>query len=115
MRRSPALLLLLLASGCATNWERPGTGPAETSLFEEACRREAGALAPPYLVPRLLFPPRIEVVRHCRGGRCFASARQVPATWTQDDLNAPARAQFNGGCMAREGFAANGLRPLRLF
>lgn len=120
MPRTAAALLLLLLPACATRWERPGTGEQETALFEEFCRREAGGLAPPVLVRRLVAPARVETLRDCRTGpdgrtRCSHLRRFVPPAYATDDLNAPARARFNAACMTREGFVANGVRPLRLF
>jgi hypothetical protein len=120
MRPCAAAAALLLLAACTTRWERPGTGEQETALFEEACRREAASLAPPALVQRLVAPARVETFRDCRqapGGRtfCTVSQRYVPPVIATDDLNAPARAQFNAMCMTREGFVANGVRPLRLF
>ncbi len=120
MRITALLLMLLLLPACTTRWERPGAGEQETALFEEACRREALALAPPALVQRLLAPARVDTFRDCRQGPdgrsfCTVSQRFVPPVIITDDLNGPARAQFNAMCMTREGFTAAGLRPLRLF
>lgn len=120
MRAIAFPLVLLALAACTTRWERPGTGEQETALFEEFCRREALSLAPPALVQRLIAPARIETFRDCRqapNGQvfCTVSQRFVPPVIVTDDLNAPARGQFNAMCMAREGFSAAGLRPLRLF
>jgi hypothetical protein len=116
--RHALLLILLLATGCAERWTRPGVTEAQADAANAQCGSQAAMAVPPAMVRRIAAPARIERYRDCRREgdreRCTVTERFIPERWEDVDINASAREGWRHQCMVSNGFTFQGYRPLRL-
>ena len=115
-----AFALLLLLSGCAERWERPGATEAEAEAAQARCTGVAAQQVPPALVWTQVAagywePPE----RRCRTARgateCVTRpGRFVPPRFDWVDANTEQRSVARSACMQEGGWTYEGLRPLRL-
>jgi hypothetical protein len=116
--RHIALLILLLATGCAERWTRPGVSEGQADAANAQCGHQAAMAVPPAMIRRLAAPARVERHRDCRrnGYReyCTVTERFIPERWEDVDMNANARDGWRRQCMVSQGFAFQGYRPLRV-
>ena len=117
----PILVVLpfiaLLLSGCATIWHRPGTPKTVMEQNLGHCQMQAAKD----------YPPKIVVVRTAAGywnpatRQCWRSRHSIycqqypanwsPATYGNQDLNAPARHAWVRACMRGLGYHGSTTPP----
>lgn len=116
--RHALFLILLLTSGCAERWTRPGVTEAQADAMNADCGSQAAMAVPPAIIRRIAAPARIERHRECRSEgnreRCTVTERFIPERWEDVDMNAQARDGWRRQCMISKGFTFQGYRPLRL-
>ena len=110
MTRTLLLVALLLLSGCATKWAKPGATEADFRAMQAQCDAHATSLWPPRLREEMMFPGRwIPPVRSCDNrGRCtwFGGYYEPPQMTITDDNLRPRIAE------RRACFTANGWTPV---
>lgn len=107
--RKPALCLLLFLAACAERWEKPGVTEAEADAAQSVCTTQAAEQVRPAMVRMQTMPGRWQQAGQY-GGRIW-----VPPIYSTVDVNIPIRREARAKCLAEQGFAYKGLRPLRLF
>ena len=110
MTRALLLATLLLLTGCATRWTKPGASEADFRAMQAQCDAHANSLWPPRLREEMMFPGRwTPPIRSCDNrGRCswFGGFYEPPQMTITDDHLRP-RNQERRAC-----FAANGWAPV---
>ena len=110
MTRFLLLATLLLLTGCATRWTKPGASEADFRAMQAQCDAHASSLWPPRLREEMMFPGRwTPPIRSCDNrGRCtwFGGHYEPPQMVITDDHQRP-RTQERRAC-----FTANGWSPV---
>lgn len=110
MRSAVAILALLLLSGCAERWAKPGAGEPEFRAMAAQCDAYASQRWPPRLREELIAPARwVPPLRSCDSrGRCswFGGWWEPPQTIVVDDHAGPRR-QERRAC-----YVGNGWTPV---